>query len=183
MKAIQDYRVTLARGRRDTDNEGGRPIPREWFNENPEPIADYEMNALAHKTLRDIDGNELPDLQNGWIDVEFDLDEIERLRGENSAWPLNKRGDLAVTDETKPVAPESPEDESTKRGRKPIWDWEGAFAHLLWVANCPDGLPRVQADIERLVADWFRQTVDNEPAESAIRKRVSVWCKEVLGKA
>ncbi len=71
----------------------------------------------------------------------------------------------------------------SNRGPKPIWDWEGAVAHLLSVANSPDGLPDRQSDIERLVADWFRQTIDKEPVESAIRKHVSAWCKEVLEKA
>ena len=106
VKAIQDGRDITARGQRDTDNEGGRPIPWKWFDENPEPTVSYEMNVLGHGTSIDIDKNELPNLQDGWTDVELNWDEIERLRGETSAWPLNKRNELAVTDEPSP-APDS----------------------------------------------------------------------------
>ncbi len=70
--------------------------------------------------------------------------------------------------------------EQSGRGRKPKWDWDGAVGHLLSVANTPDGLPESQAEIERLVAAWFRDTVDAEPAESLIRNHVSVWCKGVV---
>ena len=70
-----------------------------------------------------------------------------------------------------------------KLGRKPTWDWDGAIGYLLSVANKPDGLPEGQSDIERLVADWFRQKVDAEPSESRIREQVSVWCKQILKKA
>jgi hypothetical protein len=186
VKAIQEGRlVEPVQGQSEIDNER-KSIPWKWFDKKPEPTAFHEMNALGHGTKTDIDGNEQPDLQYGWTDVEIDLDKIERLRKENSAWPLNKCSELAVMDEPKPVAAGSPEEEPAKqsnRGRKPTWDWGGAVAHLLSVANTPDGLPEVQADIERLVADWFRQTVDDEPVESAIRKHVSGWCKGVLGEA
>lgn len=106
VKAIQDGRDITARGQRDTDNEGGRPIPWKWFDENPEPTVSYEMNVLGHGILIDIDKNELPKLQDGWTDVELNWGEIKRLRGETSAWPQNKRNELAVTDEPSP-APDS----------------------------------------------------------------------------
>ncbi len=66
------------------------------------------------------------------------------------------------------------------RGRPTEWNWDGAVGHLIAVANTMDGLPDTQADIERLVADWFSDTYDAQPAESAIRKHVCTWCKEVL---
>ncbi len=68
-------------------------------------------------------------------------------------------------------------------GRPPKWNWEGAVGHLLSIAYGNDGLPAHQSDIERLVADYFIQTVDDEPAESLIREHVSAWCAQVLGKA
>jgi hypothetical protein len=91
-----------------------------------------------------------------------------------------------VKEEPEPVAPRPAAArmaEQPRRGRKPTWDWDGPVGHLLSVANTPDGLPDHQADIELLVAKWFRDTFDAEPVESAIRKHVSAWCKGVLGKA
>ena len=68
-------------------------------------------------------------------------------------------------------------------GRPAKWDWDGAVAHLLAVANTPDGLPENQAKVELLVAEWFHRTYDCAPAESAIRKHVQPWCKDVFRKA
>ena len=68
-------------------------------------------------------------------------------------------------------------------GRPGKWDWDGAVAHLLAVANAPDGLPEIQAKIEDIVADWFVRMYDDAPTESAIRKHVSAWCKYVFPKA
>ena len=68
-------------------------------------------------------------------------------------------------------------------GRKPMWAWDGAMAHLLKIANLPDGLPETQADIERLVADWFIETAGDHPSESTIREKVRSWCHEILNRA
>lgn len=67
-------------------------------------------------------------------------------------------------------------------GRPVQWDWDGAVAYLRTVANSRDGLPKVQADVERLVAEWFIDIQDDHPVESAIRKRVGAWRKEGLGR-
>lgn len=66
--------------------------------------------------------------------------------------------------------------ERSRKGRPPIWDWHGATAHLLGIAQTPDGLPTgagSQAAIEREVATWFTTTTGNSPAPSQIRKYVS----------
>jgi hypothetical protein len=60
-------------------------------------------------------------------------------------------------------------------GRKQKWDWDGAVAHLMAIANTPDGLPETQADMERLVGDWFVDNFDDSPAESTIREKVRNW--------
>lgn len=94
--------------------------------------------------------------------------------------------DGTVKEEPEPVAPEPAKDETPKRprrGRPTEWDWGGALAHLVAVADGKDGLPEIQAEIERLVADWFFEKKADQPAESAIREHVSSWCAEVLGKA
>lgn len=57
------------------------------------------------------------------------------------------------------------------------WDWEGALAHLVAIANNPDGLigadgePLTQAEIARMMAHWFYDTQSKEPTDSEIRKR------------
>ena len=65
-------------------------------------------------------------------------------------------------------------------GRKPKWDWDRAIRHIIKVANSPDGLPPIQADIERLVADWFFEHYGENPSESMIRTFVRRTCIDVL---
>jgi hypothetical protein len=59
-------------------------------------------------------------------------------------------------------------------GRLPKWDWEGALIEVTRVANTPDGLPTgrgAQAEIERIMRDWFIATYDGAPSISDIRER------------
>ena len=43
-----------------------------------------------------------------------------------------------------------------RRGRRPVWNWDGAkAAFAAFLARDPDGLPQIQADAERWVANWF----------------------------
>jgi len=70
------------------------------------------------------------------------------------------------------------------RGRPPRYDWEGALAHVVAIANTPDGLETglgAQAEIERLIADYFAQAGDDgdTPCESEIRKRASRVIKAI----
>lgn len=65
---------------------------------------------------------------------------------------------------------------SARLGRPRMWDWEGATAHLLGIAQTPDGLPTgqgAQAQIERLIADWFLTSAGNSPAESQVRQHAT----------
>lgn len=67
-----------------------------------------------------------------------------------------------------------------RTGRPRMWDWEGALTHLLALAQHPDGLPigpGAQAQIERLIAEWFVGTTGNSPATSQIRN----WAQKVMG--
>jgi len=61
-------------------------------------------------------------------------------------------------------------------GRPPKWNWEGAMAHIVSVAQHPDGLPEgdgAQARIEDMIANWFISETGNSPAVSQIRKRAA----------
>ena len=59
-------------------------------------------------------------------------------------------------------------------GRPPKWDWESALEHLIAQAQTPDGLPHgpgAQAEIERMMSDWFITRENAAPSESQIRSR------------
>lgn len=68
-------------------------------------------------------------------------------------------------------------------GRRPKHDWEGALIHVAAQANLPDGLldeeGGTQADIEKMISEWFIQRTGNSPAESEIRKRASAVMKAI----
>jgi hypothetical protein len=60
-----------------------------------------------------------------------------------------------------------------RTGRRPKWDWPGASAAFAaHLAQDPDGLPVIQADAERWVANWFSKTNGDEPPIQEIRSRV-----------
>ena len=57
-------------------------------------------------------------------------------------------------------------------GRPRKWDWDGALAHLLSIAQHPDGLPvgaGAQAQIEKHIAEWFINSTGGSPTTSQIR--------------
>lgn len=61
-------------------------------------------------------------------------------------------------------------------GRRPKWDWEGALAAVTAIANGVDGLPiglGAQAEVERLLAEYFTAQSGGAPSESELRKRAS----------
>jgi hypothetical protein len=61
-------------------------------------------------------------------------------------------------------------------GRPRKWDWEGAMAALVAVAQHPDGLPTgpgAQAKVEKMTADWFAKEAGDTPAPSQIRQHIS----------
>lgn len=69
-----------------------------------------------------------------------------------------------------------------KGGRPSVWDWESVLVHLIAQANSLDGLPMdrgSQAQIEKIISEWFMQTTGNSPAESEIRKRASAVMKAI----
>lgn len=61
-------------------------------------------------------------------------------------------------------------------GRPPKWDWEGAMAYVISLAQHPDGLPTgpgAQAKIEALISDWFVHDVQEAPSSSQVRQRAA----------
>jgi hypothetical protein len=92
--------------------------------------------------------------------LSFDREAIEMLL------PNMELGPSAVT-----------QTESRARiGRPRTWDWDGAITYLLTVAQTPDGLPTgpgAQAQIERLISEWFTNETGDAPAASQVRQHVT----------
>jgi hypothetical protein len=58
-------------------------------------------------------------------------------------------------------------------GRPAQYDWDSFAMEIIRQANLPDGLPEKQADLVRGMLAWFQATYDQEPAESAVKARIS----------
>lgn len=71
------------------------------------------------------------------------------------------------------------------RGRPVKWDWDGAMAHLVAIANLPDGLDTLaegelrQADIERAMSEWFARTANDSPSISQIRGKAQAVMRAI----
>jgi hypothetical protein len=75
-----------------------------------------------------------------------------------------------------PNSSSSPTPGARYAGRPTKWDWDGAMAHVIAMANSPDGLPDghgAQAKIEAMIAQWFVDQTGNSPATSQIRAKAS----------
>jgi hypothetical protein len=73
-------------------------------------------------------------------------------------------------------APEGPVPSKTDRnvgGRPPEYDWDSFISEVIRRANSPDGLPETQAELIRDMLLWFSDTYGVEPAESAVKQRIS----------
>jgi hypothetical protein len=58
-------------------------------------------------------------------------------------------------------------------GRPAEYDWDTFTMEIIRRANLPDGLPEKQADLVRDMLAWFQTTYGQEPAESAVKSRIS----------
>lgn len=58
-------------------------------------------------------------------------------------------------------------------GRPPQYDWDTFVLEVIRRANLPDGLPDKQADLVRDMLSWFQDKYSAEPAESAVKSRIS----------
>jgi hypothetical protein len=163
--------------RRDWLN-GGK-ITLSWLGISDVLPAEWDWNdnciSVAHKSGLHV-------LDDGYTEEHF------------SAWNINvfcPSGYIPDSDDSSPVG--NDECVSAKPlvptighsgGRPPKYDWEGALAHVVAVANTPDGLetgPGAQAAIERLIADHFARASNDgsAPCESQIRKRASRVMKAI----
>jgi hypothetical protein len=58
-------------------------------------------------------------------------------------------------------------------GRPAEHDWDSFQMEIVKRANQPDGLPKVQAELIRDMLKWFSDNYNAEPAESAVKQRIS----------
>ncbi|KAB7738421.1 hypothetical protein F2P47_17325 [Parvibaculum sedimenti] len=71
-----------------------------------------------------------------------------------------------------------------RRGRPATWDWEGAFASAAAVANTVDGI-EIQGDgvlarLERIFAEYFIRTTDDEPGGTMMREKANKFLKIMI---
>jgi hypothetical protein len=60
------------------------------------------------------------------------------------------------------------------RGGRPVeYDWDAFIGEIIRRANQPDGLPDKQADLVAAMLGWFANIYGKEPAESAVKHRIS----------
>ncbi len=78
-----------------------------------------------------------------------------------------------MTTKTKPIQPSEQPIHPNRGGRPREYDWDRFFLEIIRKANTPDGLPEKQADLIKEMLTWFRNTFDSEPAESAVKGRIS----------
>ena len=58
-------------------------------------------------------------------------------------------------------------------GRPQEYDWDAFVMEIISRANHPDGLPETQAALVNEMLGWFADTYSKEPAESAVKDRIS----------
>lgn len=74
---------------------------------------------------------------------------------------------------SEPVKPVAAKTDRNVGGRPPEYDWDSFILEVIFRANSPDGLPGTQAELIRDMLLWFSNTYGVEPAESAVKQRIS----------
>jgi hypothetical protein len=67
-----------------------------------------------------------------------------------------------------------------KRGRKASYDWDSAWANMCRIVR-DEGLPPKQSDMVKKIQSWFSERYDAHPAESEIKRRVSMLYRILAG--
>jgi hypothetical protein len=78
----------------------------------------------------------------------------------------------AFPSDARPLVLEVPSKEG-RRGRPPKFNWPAFYAEVAVRADL-DGLPGVQAELERAMAQWCSVTWGEEPGEAALRQALSL---------
>ncbi|RFC69225.1 hypothetical protein [Mesorhizobium denitrificans] len=96
----------------------------------------------------------------------FLFDTLAPFRRQDSFAPLTQIGPTSAAIQQQPA-------HANRGGRPPQYDWDAFVMEIVRRANLPDGLPDRQADLVRDMLFWFQAKYDQEPAESAVKARIS----------
>ncbi len=86
---------------------------------------------------------------------------------------LPKSASSAFGDDTVQAGSAIKNQSERKRGRPQEYDWDSFIFEIIKRANSPDGLPETQAELVRIMLQWFLETAGGEPAESSVKSRIS----------
>lgn len=132
------------------------------------PLRDRSMDAKDWSSLADLNGTwwetgngEWPDCEAKYLGIQIHAGDMGVHLGERE---VSRRLDVGVT---------------AKRGRPAKWQWEHALAHLVAIANGPDGLhpldaPITDSFIAGLLAEWFQENQGDQPSDSELRKHAAL---------
>lgn len=115
-------------------------------------------------------------------DVGISLDKFVDFAVSEAKWPipdelLSIREAMRVQENrAATVEPDDAVSEAKPRagGRKPEYAWDEMDGEILRFADL-NGLPDIQADLIRHLLEWFERHYAKQPAESAVKERVSRW--------
>ena len=79
------------------------------------------------------------------------------------------RGETLADAKGKHEEPQS----SRGRGRPGLYKWDDFQVEITRIANTPDGLPEMQADLEKEMAQWCEDTWGVQPGVSTIRGKIA----------
>ncbi len=74
---------------------------------------------------------------------------------------------------SEPAEPVTVKTDRNVGGRPPEYDWDSFILEVICRANSPDGLPDTQSELIRDLLQWFSDVYGVEPAESAVKQRIS----------
>ena len=61
----------------------------------------------------------------------------------------------------------------SKGGRPREYDWDALTIEIIRIANSPDGLPEIQAELIEQLLQWCENSWGKQPAHSSVKSRVS----------
>lgn len=88
--------------------------------------------------------------------------------------PFPEKELYARIQDRNPISDSPIEPAAANRGGRPVeYDWDSFTMEIILRANSPDGLPETQAELIRDLLQWFSDNYGVEPAESAVKQRIS----------
>jgi hypothetical protein len=132
------------------------PLPGErWGEENAQDIFAMERIQITENTRQFY---EYGDFIKGWVLV--------------SKPELEEAIEYSDLDGEKATKEENSAPEKNKGGAPRKWDWDGCYREAIRIANTPDGLPEVQAELFGMLDQWFINEYKKSPAPSTLNAQI-----------